>query len=140
MAFLYQDQNQGTRNEKARAGLALASRPFSFIRTLTVGFGIAPNLLTLLLHARFPELGEEGARGLEPLGESRPFTAGGELHPALRTSAVRDGRPAKTMAKPRPPGKRLWPCEAWGTGIAPMLQALTARRKIAAGKSPRRKS
>jgi hypothetical protein len=25
------------------------SRPFSFIRTLTVGFGIAPNLLTLLV-------------------------------------------------------------------------------------------
>src|ERR1043166_8713365 len=35
------------------------SRPFSFIRTLTVGFGIAPNLLTLL-----PK--EEGARGLGP--------------------------------------------------------------------------
>jgi hypothetical protein len=44
------------------------------------------------------------------------------------------------MAKRRPAGKRLWPCEAWGTGIAPMLQALTATRKIAAGKSPRRKS
>jgi hypothetical protein len=52
MAFLFQDQNQGTRNEKARAGLALASRPFSFIRTFTVGFGIAPNLLTLLFQAR----------------------------------------------------------------------------------------
>src|SRR6185437_16288746 len=45
------DQNQGTRNEKARASEALASRPFSFIRTLTVGFGVAPNLLTLLLRA-----------------------------------------------------------------------------------------
>jgi hypothetical protein len=49
MVFLFQDQNQGTRKrnnprEKARE----ASRPFSFIRTLTVGFGIAPNLLTLL--------------------------------------------------------------------------------------------
>jgi len=51
MAFLFQDQNQGIRNEKTRAGMALASRPFSFIRTLTVGFGIAPNLLTLLLFA-----------------------------------------------------------------------------------------
>jgi hypothetical protein len=36
---------------------ARLSRPFSFIRTLTVGFGITPNLLTL------PQL-EEGARGL----------------------------------------------------------------------------
>jgi hypothetical protein len=49
MVFLFQDQNQGTRKrnsprEKARE----ASRPFSFIRTLTVGFGITPNLLTLL--------------------------------------------------------------------------------------------
>ena len=39
------------------------SRPFSFIRTFTVGFGIAPNLLTL-------PLGEEGARGL---GLSHPY-------------------------------------------------------------------
>src|SRR6476659_1312717 len=46
-------------------GTTLATRkrarppqPFSFIRTLTVGFGITPNLLTLLLK------GEEGARGL----------------------------------------------------------------------------
>src|SRR5437764_6365014 len=33
-------------------------KPFSFIRTITVGFGIAPNLLTLLLGRK------EGARGL----------------------------------------------------------------------------
>src|SRR5258707_229809 len=33
------------------------SRPFSFIRTLTVGFGITPNLLTL-------PFAKEGARGL----------------------------------------------------------------------------
>jgi hypothetical protein len=58
MAFLFQDQNQGTRNDAPR-GLRL-SRPFSFIRTLTVGFGITPNLLTL-----FPEnIRDEGARGL----------------------------------------------------------------------------
>src|SRR4030088_2103002 len=46
MAFLFQDQNQGIRNDAPR-GMRL-SRPFSFIRTLTVGFGITPNLLTLL--------------------------------------------------------------------------------------------
>jgi hypothetical protein len=32
--------------------MAPASRPFSFIRTFTVGFGIAPNLLTLHFQAR----------------------------------------------------------------------------------------
>jgi len=55
MAFLFQDQNQGIRNDAPR-GMRL-SRPFSFIRTLTVGLGITPNLLTLPRE-------EEGARGL----------------------------------------------------------------------------
>jgi hypothetical protein len=64
MAFLFQDQNQGTRNETPREKMR-RSRPFSFIRTLTVGFGIAPNLLTLLRKG-FHEgnSSEEGARGL----------------------------------------------------------------------------
>jgi hypothetical protein len=75
MAFLFQDQNQGTRNDVSHAKKRGLPQPFSFIRTLTVGFGIAPNLLTLLR-------GGEGARGL---GLSSPFTAGGDFHPALRT-------------------------------------------------------
>jgi hypothetical protein len=50
------------------------SRPFSFIRTLTVGFGIAPNLLALPV----------GRKALAGLGFVT-FTAGGEFHPALRT-------------------------------------------------------
>jgi hypothetical protein len=49
---------------------------FSFIRTVTVGPGIAPGLLTS------PTRGS--ARGLS--GRSR-ITAGGDFHPALRTSA-----------------------------------------------------
>jgi hypothetical protein len=57
MAFLFQDQNQGIRNDVSHAEGRELPQPFSFIRTLTVGFGIAPNLLTLLR-------GEEGARGL----------------------------------------------------------------------------
>src|SRR6185437_12014362 len=48
-------------------------------------------------------LQEEGARGLELRIEA--LTAGGEFHPALRTSAVRDERPEGIMAKRRPPGK-----------------------------------
>src|SRR3977135_1659868 len=59
MAFLFQDQNQGIRNDAPR-GMRL-SRPFSSIRTLTVGFGITPNLLTLF-PVGIPR--EEGARGL----------------------------------------------------------------------------
>jgi hypothetical protein len=65
MAFLFQDQNQGTRNVGAHAKASReAPQPFSFIRTLTVGFGFAPNLLTL------PPFREEGARGL---GRRRPY-------------------------------------------------------------------
>jgi hypothetical protein len=62
MAFLFQDQNQGIRNDAPR--IVRLSRPFSFIRTLTVGFGITPNLLTLFpKEKRIPQR-EEGARGL----------------------------------------------------------------------------
>src|SRR5450432_2011606 len=99
MAFLFQDQNQGTRNDAPR-GMRL-SRPFSFIRTLTVGFGITPNLLTLL------PTREEGARGL------------GLLHPyrrwGLSPRPENIGRPA-WAARPE-----LWPkpaapasVSAWG--------------------------
>lgn len=47
---------------------------FSHIRTITVGFGITPNLLT-------PPL-PTGARGL---ARRSALTAGGESHPAPRT-------------------------------------------------------
>jgi hypothetical protein len=92
MAFLFQDQNQGIRNEQPR-GLRL-SRPFSFIRTLTVGFGITPNLLTLLLR----ELPDKKA--LAGLGCVTP-TAGGDFHPALRTSAARYERPNRNYGESR---------------------------------------
>jgi hypothetical protein len=84
MAFLFQDQNQGIRNDAPRA--MRLSRPFSFIRTLTVGFGITPNLLTL-----FPK-GIQGKKALAGLGLAT-LTAGGDFHPALRTSAARYERP-----------------------------------------------
>jgi hypothetical protein len=53
--------------------------PFSFIRTITVGPGVTPDLLTL------PDK-PEGARGLVRL---TALTAGGDFHPALRTKATR---------------------------------------------------
>jgi len=64
------------------------SRPFSFIRTLTVGFGIAPNLLTL------PQSSRKALAGLGYV----TLTAGGDFHPALRTSAARYERPRGIMA------------------------------------------
>src|SRR6202171_5488277 len=86
MAFLFQDQNQGIRNDAPR-GMRL-SRPFSFIRTLTDGFGSAPKLLTLPQRLR---------KALAGLGLST-LTAGGDFHPALRTSAARYERPFGIMA------------------------------------------
>src|ERR1700709_1533005 len=85
MAFLFQDQNQGIRNDAPRT--MRLSRPFSFIRTLTVGFGITPNLLTLL-----PKRTSQEKKALAGLG-FLAFTAGGDFHPALRTSAARHERP-----------------------------------------------
>jgi len=44
-------QNQGAKAGKPTAGQTPNSRlfPLSFIRTITVGFGFTPNLLTFLL-------------------------------------------------------------------------------------------
>ena len=82
-------------------------QPFSFIRTLTVGFGIAPNLLTLL------PSGEKKA--LAGLGYVT-LTAGGDFHPALRTSAARNERPAREYDES--PGRQQAPL-AWGIGMSP---------------------
>src|SRR6201746_276166 len=97
MAFLFQDQNQGIRNDAPR-GMRL-SRPFSFIRTLTVGFGIAPNLLTL------PQ-GEEGARGL---GLRHPYRRWG-LSPRPENIGRPVERPNRNyaQARRRPPARFAW--------------------------------
>src|SRR5438445_12469295 len=84
MVILYQVQNHGSLNVTAPRLRAEPSQPFSFIRTLTVGFGITPNLLTLPQGLR---------KALAGLGYVT-LTAGGDFHPALRTSAARNGRPA----------------------------------------------
>src|SRR6266436_942212 len=96
MAFLFQDQNQGTRNSDSHAKPRELPQPFSFIRTLTVGFGITPNLLTLLREKK----------ALAGLGYVT-LTAGGDFHPALRTSAARDGQPFEIMTKRGHRGKCL---------------------------------
>jgi len=75
MAFLFQDQNQGIRNNAPREMRRL--RPFSFIRTLTVGFGIAPNLLTLLPQGDF----KGGNKALAGLGLIQPLPPVGTFTP-----------------------------------------------------------
>jgi hypothetical protein len=66
--------------------------PFSSIRTLTVGFGITPNLLT-------PPIAR---RALAGFGDRSPFTAGGDFHPAPRTRSDRNPTNAinALLAKP----------------------------------------
>jgi hypothetical protein len=108
MAFLFQDQNQGIRNDEPRA--MRLSRPFSFIRTLTVGFGVTPNLLTLLSR----ELPEKKA--LAGLG-CFTLTAGGDFHPALRTSAARYEQPNRNYGES--PGRQQ-AASAWKNCMFPM--------------------
>lgn len=66
-----------TQGEDVRTPLPKQTRrAFSFIRTMTVGSGLSPDLLTLL--------DQEGARGLA----TRLHTAGRDFHPALRTLRI----------------------------------------------------
>ena len=58
------------------AALHACQTRFSFIRTVTVGSGISPDLLTPAWAGR--------SRACEPVHGASSITAGGELHPALR--------------------------------------------------------
>jgi hypothetical protein len=111
MAFLLSDQNQGTRNDAPRG--MRRSRPFSFIRTLTVGFGFTPNLLTLLPKGfqdlgfqdlGFPDKKFQEKKALAGLG-CFTLTAGGDFHPALRTiqfARILFAKPVPTFAEYAP--------------------------------------
>jgi|GEM_PF-3058363 len=70
--------------------------PFSFIRTMTVGFGIAPNLLT----SKATPSSARGLRGWRVFSR-RIITAGGDFHPALRTDC---GEPQSADSL-----RRSWP-------------------------------
>jgi hypothetical protein len=69
-----QCRDQRSSHEQSRG----QSLPLSSIRTMTVGFGFAPNLLTL------PAL-SSGQALAGSCCQTAAVTAGGELHPALRT-------------------------------------------------------
>src|SRR5450759_2257575 len=114
MAFLFQDQNQGIRIDKPR-GMRL-SRPFSFIRTLTVGFGFTPNLLTL-----FPKgiPREEGARGL---GFLHPYRRWG-LSPRPENIGYPVGQPKRNYGEW--PGRQQAP-SPWGICMCPCRQSETS--------------
>src|SRR5207247_7843942 len=103
------DQNQGTRNSGAHAKPREAPQPFSSIRTLTVGLGIAPNLLTL-----FPRK-EEGARGLglAPLPPVGSFTPPWEHRPS-GMNGLRANMTARRGAGKRPNHRK-----SWGFGMSP---------------------
>jgi hypothetical protein len=58
---------------------------------MTVGFGITPNLLTLP-RWEFPGGSFPMTKALAGLGDVT-LTAGGDFHPALRTSAAQDEQP-----------------------------------------------
>src|SRR6202012_4283347 len=131
MAFLLSRPESGhtERDSPHLPREAPASRPFSFIRTLTVGFGVAPNLLTLL-----PKRGRRRSRAWASLKET--LTAGGDFHPALRTSAARNGRPvpkydeALTAGQAvRSPKPAIFPCTNAAIG-APAARAKGGGGKV----------
>jgi len=75
-------QGVGTRGRtRAAAQRTIPFIPFSFIRTVTVGPGITPGLLTPTY--RWRQTGR--SRATDWAGRLGLITAGGEFHPAPRT-------------------------------------------------------
>src|SRR5580704_7843126 len=121
MVFLFQDQNQGTRNETAHAKECVC-------------------VTTVLFHPDFNRRLRNRTESADPSsqGDSKggrrsrawafALTAGGEFHPALRTSTARNGRAYLQLwrkggtAASRPP---------WGKGMSPCLKRDTFARDLA---------
>src|ERR1700753_3052117 len=96
MAFLFQDQNQGIRNDAPRGSAAVATVLFhpDFNRRLRN-------------HTESADPSPSEKKALAGLGFVT-LTAGGDFHPALRTSAARLSNLREIMAFRRHPGKHLW--------------------------------
>jgi hypothetical protein len=84
--------------ERRQAGTGI---PFSLIRTMTVGFGISPNLLTRTVGAFSAKVASTFAvRKRDQINASPALagfgiaavTAGGDFHPALRTHVQSSAR------------------------------------------------
>src|SRR5947207_10280667 len=106
MAFLFQDQNQGTRNVGAHAK----------------GSREAPQ--TVLFHPDFDRRLRSCTESADPSSQGKfngkkalaglgvaALTAGGDFHPALRTSAARYERPRWNYRPRTVAGKGLWHAE-----------------------------
>src|SRR4051795_13594638 len=99
MAFLFQDQNQGIRNDVSPR--ANARRP-----PQTVLFHPDYNRrLRNRTESADPSSPKREKKALAGLGYVT-LTAGGDFHPALRTSAALNGRPDINMTKGRRLSKR----------------------------------
>src|SRR3981189_3716214 len=126
MAFLFQDQNQGIRNDVPRENAAVATVLFhpDFNRRLRN-------------HTESADPSSKPKKALAGLGFVT-LTAGGDFHPALRTSAARYERPDGTMAVR--PGRakrhchRLFACPHVPRSVlavaAPAVVAKNARPKV----------
>src|SRR6185437_3177948 len=116
MVFLFQDQNQGTRNDehthtKARAAATVLFHP-DFNRRLRIHTESAdPSSWRLIA------CGDRSSRGRRSRAWAfLTLTAGGDFHPALRTSAARNGRPDGEYGQT--PAARQAPL-AWGNRMSP---------------------
>src|SRR4249919_3640447 len=107
MAFLFQDQNQGIRNDVSHAQTREAAA-------------------TVLFHPDYNRRLRNHTESADPSSPAEKkalaglgyvtLTAGGDFHPALRTSAARNGRPAgKYDETPRQGQAPL----AWRNGMSP---------------------
>src|SRR3954454_14232333 len=83
MAFLFQDQNQGIRNDLSHAKPARAAATVLF----------HPDFNRRLRNCTESADPSPGRRRRSRAWAASPFTAGGDFHPALRTSAARNERP-----------------------------------------------
>jgi len=101
MAFLFQDQNQGIRNDFDHAQTREAAATVLFHPDYN------RRLRNHTESADPSSPSEKAKKALAGLGYVT-LTAGGDFHPALRTSAAQNGRPRLNMTKRRHPGKYLW--------------------------------
>src|SRR4249919_1443751 len=107
MAFLFQDQNQGIRNDVSHAQTREAAA-------------------TVLFHPDYNRRLRNHTESADPSSPAEKkalaglgyvtLTAGGDFHPALRTSAARNGRPAREYGQTR---RRQQAPLAWGNGMSP---------------------
>src|SRR5215213_1189718 len=112
MAFLFQDQNQGIRNDVSPR--ANARRPPQTV-LFHPDYNRRLRNRTESADPSSPKKSSWEKKALAGLGYVT-LTAGGDFHPALRTSAARNGRPAREYDQR--PARQQAPL-AWGIGMSP---------------------